>query len=148
GRHSDRATDDTQAALVSVIAVSAGGLFASLSRAGIIGAGRAGRRAGFVALSIAILGIGSFCADFGALAKPLQDSFDVGMGAGAAIWRDTWRMAKDFWATGVGAGACKHGMLVYQQGSRRFFFNHAHNEYLQMLVEGGLLLVIPRRSRR
>ena len=34
-------------------------------------------------------------------------------------------------------------MLVYQQGSRLFFFNHAHNEYLQLLAEGGLMLAVP-----
>ena len=34
-------------------------------------------------------------------------------------------------------------MLLYQQGSRVFFFNHAHDEYLQILAEGGLLLAVP-----
>ena len=34
-------------------------------------------------------------------------------------------------------------MLVYQSGSRHFFFNHAHNEYLQIAAEGGLLVGIP-----
>jgi len=52
-------------------------------------------------------------------------------------------MASDFLLTGVGAGAFQRAMLVYQQGSRLFFFNHAHNEYLQLLAEGGLLLAVP-----
>jgi O-antigen ligase len=34
-------------------------------------------------------------------------------------------------------------MLAYQQGSRLFFFNHAHDEYLQLLAEGGLIVAVP-----
>jgi O-antigen ligase len=49
-------------------------------------------------------------------------------------------MARDFWRTGVGVGAFKRGMLVYQQGPRFVFFNHAHDEYLQILAEGGVPL--------
>jgi O-antigen ligase len=73
----------------------------------------------------------------------MTDAFDAGVGGRARIWRDTWQMVEDFWLTGVGAGAYQHGMLVYQQGSRFFFFNHAHDEYLQILVEGGVLLALP-----
>ena len=56
-------------------------------------------------------------------------------------------MTSDFWLTGVGAGAFQRGMLVYQEGSRLFFFNQAHNEYLQLLAEGGLLVVVARFGR-
>jgi len=34
-------------------------------------------------------------------------------------------------------------MMVYQQSPRVVYFNHGHNEYVQMLAEGGLLLAIP-----
>jgi O-antigen ligase len=34
-------------------------------------------------------------------------------------------------------------MLVYQTSDRQLFFNQAHNHYVQLLAEGGLLLVIP-----
>jgi hypothetical protein len=60
-----------------------------------------------------------------------------------AIWRDTRAMIRDFPLTGVGAGAYPTGMLVYQQGGRLFFNNHAHDEYLQVLAEGGALVAIP-----
>jgi O-antigen ligase len=32
---------------------------------------------------------------------------------------------------------------VYQQGSRLYFFNHAHDEYFQLAAEGGLLVLVP-----
>jgi O-antigen ligase len=73
----------------------------------------------------------------------LQETTEQGEWGRPAIWRDTWRMTADFWLTGVGAGAFERGMLAYQSASRLFFFNHAHNEYLQLLVEGGLLVAIP-----
>jgi O-antigen ligase len=59
------------------------------------------------------------------------------------IWRETLPMVRDFVWTGVGAGAYPTGMLVYQQSSRLFFFNQAHNQYLQILAEGGLLVAVP-----
>ena len=34
-------------------------------------------------------------------------------------------------------------MLVYQQSDRAFFFNQAHNHYLQLAAEGSLLLAVP-----
>ena len=52
-------------------------------------------------------------------------------------------MVKDFWLTGVGPGAYQRGMIVYQQSPRVVYFNHAHNDYVQVLAEGGLLLAIP-----
>ena len=52
-------------------------------------------------------------------------------------------MVQDFWMTGVGVGAYQRGMLVYQQTKGLFYFNHAHNEYLQLAAEGGALLCVP-----
>jgi O-antigen ligase len=66
-----------------------------------------------------------------------------GADARTAIWRDTRSMIRDFPLTGVGAGAYPIGMLVYQQGSRLFFNNHAHDQYLQILAEGGALVAVP-----
>jgi O-antigen ligase len=66
-----------------------------------------------------------------------------GIGGRTAIWRATWPMAKDFWLIGIGAGAFERGMVVYQPSPHETFFNHAHNDYLQMLAEGGVLLAIP-----
>jgi O-antigen ligase len=129
-----------------------------MSRAGIIG-GLFGLAA-FIALSrtriqggrgliwitvsvVALIAAASLFANFGAMAIRLQETTESGEWGRRAIWRDTWRMTRDFWLTGVGAGAFQRGMLVYQEGSRQFFFNQAHDEYLQLSAEGGLLLVVP-----
>jgi O-antigen ligase len=152
------AMDSTQFWLGAAACLMMGGLFASMSRAGIIGA--AVGLAAFIALSrtriqgggglvwiavsmAGLIAAASFFANFGAMAMRLHETTEAGEWGRRAIWRDTWRMTQDFWLTGVGAGAFQRGMLVYQEGSRQFFFNQAHDEYLQLAAEGGLLLAVP-----
>jgi O-antigen ligase len=135
-----------------------GGLFGSLSRSGIFAAAVAvstfvvlaqarvtGRRAaaGAAASVAAVIAVAAMYANVGALAMRLQETTELGEWGRRVIWHDTIAMIRAFPVTGVGAGAFKRGMLVYQHASRQFFFNHAHNEYLQVLAEGGLLLAIP-----
>ena len=66
------------------------------------------------------------------------------------IWKESWPVVSDFWATGSGAGTYADAMARYQQtrmwvGSmqRWALFNNAHSHYVQVASEGGLLLVIP-----
>jgi O-antigen ligase len=59
------------------------------------------------------------------------------------IWKDTLPMVRDFWLTGTGAGTYETGMLVYQRAAPVARFNQAHNHYLQVAAEGGLLLGVP-----
>ena len=84
----------------------------------------------------------SLFANFGALACGCRRRPSPANGAPRDLARHV-ADGEDFWLTGVGAGAFERGMLVYQEGSRQFFFNHAHDEYLQLVVEGGLLLAVP-----
>jgi putative inorganic carbon (hco3(-)) transporter len=59
------------------------------------------------------------------------------------IWRDTLPIVRDFWLTGTGAGTYETSMLVFQRASPGVRFNQAHNHYLQLASEGGLLLCVP-----
>jgi O-antigen ligase len=150
--------DSLQLWLAAAAILMTGGLLASMSRAGILGGG-AGLLT-FIALSrrrltggsavawmfaglVALIVLASAYANLGTLALRLRETTEQGPWGRPAIWRDTWRMVSDFWLTGVGAGAFQRAMLAYQQGSRLFFFNQAHNEYLQVLAEGGLLVAVP-----
>jgi O-antigen ligase len=60
-----------------------------------------------------------------------------------AIWRATLPVVKDFWLTGSGAGTFDTVMLAYQRTPSLFRINAAHNHYLQVAAEGGLLIGIP-----
>jgi O-antigen ligase len=58
-------------------------------------------------------------------------------------WRNTLAIVRDFPLFGVGLGAYGRAMLVYQTGDRRLMYAQAHNDYLQLVAEGGLLLMVP-----
>jgi len=58
-------------------------------------------------------------------------------------WRDAMRIIRDFSWFGTGLGTFWMAMLVYQTGPRDQIFFQAHNDYLQLAAEGGLLIVIP-----
>jgi O-antigen ligase len=142
--------------LTTAAAAMAAALVVGLSRSGLIAA-----VAGFATLWMlssarmerrgrgwllgafgAIAGVALAFANTTAVAGRIGETIG-GIGGRTAIWRATWPMAKDFWLIGIGAGAFERGMVVYQPSPHETFFNHAHNDYLQMLAEGGVLLAIP-----
>ena len=71
----------------------------------------------------------------------------TGMANRLTIWRETLPIVRDFWLTGTGAGTYQRAMFVYQRSTRAVYFNQAHNHYLQVAAEGGLLLVGASLSR-
>jgi O-antigen ligase len=88
---------------------------------------------------VAMLGYG----DGRQLLLRMDETRSVGMTNRIAIWRDGVAAARDFPLTGVGAGAFSVAMRVYQTSPRTYYHNEAHNQYLQLVVEGGLLLFAP-----
>jgi O-antigen ligase len=59
------------------------------------------------------------------------------------IWTDSAAVIRDFPVFGTGLNTFGTAMLVYQTTDRDKHFQEAHNDYLQILVEGGLLLAVP-----
>jgi O-antigen ligase len=59
------------------------------------------------------------------------------------IWQDTWRIISDFWLTGSGLNTYGVATLFYQTSVPDFHLREAHNDYLQLAAEGGLLLGLP-----
>ena len=59
------------------------------------------------------------------------------------IWRDTWRIVTDFWLTGSGLNTYGVATLFYQTSVPGFHLREAHNDYLQLAAEGGILLGAP-----
>jgi O-antigen ligase len=68
-----------------------------------------------------------------------RKSFAARMGA----WRDTVSIIRDFPLAGSGLDTYGTAMNLYQTGSRERHFQEAHNDYLQLAAEGGLLVGIP-----
>jgi O-antigen ligase len=154
----DSALDVRMLALAVSACLTIAVLLASLSRSGLLGLGVAlvvlvgfarrrlgvGRRLLWLCGGIAALVLGAIAyVDLAAIAARVENTLPSQLGGRITVWRETWPIARDFPLAGVGAGAFARAMLVYQQSTRLIFFNHAHNEYLQLLVEGGVLLVLP-----
>jgi O-antigen ligase len=55
------------------------------------------------------------------------------------IWRDTTAMIRDNWVTGVGLGAYPTAYPIYSTRDRMAPVSQAHNDYLQILADGGIL---------
>ena len=149
--------DNTAMWLTTALGLIAAALVVGLSRSGLIAAGaglaslwvlsaarlRARGRAWLLTGLAAIALIGAAYANTNAVSRRVSETIRLGLGGRSAIWRETVPMIHDFWLTGVGPGAYERGMIVYQQSPRVVYFNHAHNEYLQIAAEGGLLLALP-----
>ena len=59
------------------------------------------------------------------------------------IWHDSAAVLRAFPLAGTGLNTFGAAMLSYQTPPREMHFQEAHNEYLQVLVEGGLLVALP-----
>jgi O-antigen ligase len=59
------------------------------------------------------------------------------------LWQDTLPALKDFWLTGSGLNTYSTLMIGYPRTDMDFQPREAHNDYLQLAVEGGLLVCIP-----
>jgi O-antigen ligase len=154
---SAEAFDDTAMFLTVALGLMAAALTVALSRSGLVGAlaaalalwslsdsrmhrhGRAWLLGGIAAIAIVALAF----ANTSAVIMRIQDTFDRRSAGRVAIWQATLPIIKAFWLTGAGAGAYERAMMVYQPAPHETYFNHAHNEYLQFLAEGGLWLAIP-----
>jgi len=59
------------------------------------------------------------------------------------IWSDSAAVIRDFPVAGTGLNTFGTAMLTYQTVQHDQHFQEAHNDYLQVLVEGGILIALP-----
>ena len=67
-------------------------------------------------------------------------SSDATLNMRLPIWQDTLPMVHDFWLTGTGLNTYGVASLFYQRALANVHVGEAHNDYLQLAAEGGLLL--------
>jgi hypothetical protein len=70
---------------------------------------------------------------------------DIAMADRVTIWRDAIPVFEGFWLTGTGVGTYQTAMAVHQR-SPGPLFNQAHNHFIQVATEGGLLILVPAFS--
>jgi O-antigen ligase len=68
---------------------------------------------------------------------------DQSFGLRRVIWSDAWHVVQDFPATGTGLNTFSSAMLMYQTHAEQLAVWQAHNDYLQLAAEGGLLVGLP-----
>ena len=81
----------------------------------------------------AALGLGNLSERFGDLSKV------GGLPTRAAIWADTLRSAGDYWLTGAGVGTFPYAFRRSSFYLPQKTVDHAHSDYLEWLLEFGLL---------
>lgn len=144
--------------LMTVVGLMTVALFASLSRSGILGlavvAGAAwagtfinsgsSRRWGLAVVGVLVLAISVVLwGDLPGLATRVEETRAMEPRDRQATWRDTLPLVGDHWFFGTGAGTYARAMLLYQRTDRTYYDNQAHNQYLQLAADGGVLLVVP-----
>src|SRR5207237_8066622 len=60
-----------------------------------------------------------------------------------AIWQDAVRVAQAFPMAGTGLNTYGTAMLFFQRADPANHYTRAHNDYLQLAAEGGVLVGIP-----
>jgi putative inorganic carbon (HCO3(-)) transporter len=105
---------------------------------------RRSRGAAIVATSIVLVGSAAWAGvdQIAQRVSTVSDDFATASGRLGA-WADTTTIVRDFPATGTGLNTYGTAMIFYQTGDRSLHFQEAHNDYLQLAAEGGLLLGVP-----
>lgn len=95
---------------------------------------------GSLALSAGVI---VFWAGTDAVAARFAAADTVALGGRIPVWRGGLQMLHDFWLTGSGLNTYGVATLFYPTVIPGRHLGAAHNEYLQLAVEGGLLLGVP-----
>lgn len=143
--------------LLLSIAMMIAAVLVTQSRSGVIGLGVAGLvllleawrrtgvagRAGLVGfLAVVTLAVGLWATPDAVLYR-FEYAWSGVDGGRPQIWDQVWVLVRDFRIAGIGLGAFDVVMPAYQTSAFVALINHAHNQYLHLLAEGGLLLAVP-----
>jgi O-antigen ligase len=61
----------------------------------------------------------------------------------SGAWADARATFRLNWLTGTGLNTYQVANLIYQRHDMDFFMNAAHNDYLELAADGGVMLIVP-----
>jgi O-antigen ligase len=104
------------------------------------------RAVGITAIAGILVG-GTFWLGAEPFLSRVANSIDQAKASGAAenfmnrewIWRNTWAMIGEHKVFGVGLGAYETAFPAYRISNAEEIVTHTHNDYLQILADGGLI---------
>ncbi len=143
--------------LLLSIALMVAAVLVTHSRSGVIGLGVGGvvllltawrgttvaGRVGLVGFLAVVTVAASLWATPDAVIYRFEHAWSGVDGGRPLIWDQVWMLIRDFRLAGIGLGAFDVVMPAYQTSAFVVLINHAHNQYLHLLAEGGLLLAVP-----
>jgi O-antigen ligase len=77
------------------------------------------------------------------LAARFADGQTVDAASRFGIWADAWRIAERFPLTGTGLNTFGTATIFFQTADLDRHYAQAHNDYLQLVSDGGVLLCVP-----
>ncbi|MBI5204613.1 MAG: O-antigen ligase family protein [Nitrospirae bacterium] len=133
------------------VLIMSGGLFISLSRGGIIGftvsmvfftgitrtRRSLRKKAGVFALLGILIFFGVVMTSWSRIEDRFQEIGKEGRIMRIYVWRDTANIIKDFPAFGTGLGTFRSIYPQYQTKYSQFLFEHAENDYIEILTDTG-----------
>jgi len=154
GRFQSR-VDGLQLLALFCIVVSLAGIFCSMSRGGCIAAVGAGlvtvvclpgrNRWKVAAVGTAVVGLCVALVWWTGLSANVESrlatlsSGEITKNGRLHHWQDAFRTASHAWFAGSGLGTYRYAYLPFQANSWDVWFHHAENQYIETLVECGIL---------
>lgn len=136
--------------IISLVMI--GALFMTLSRGGIIGflcsvvlftvfaRRRRGLRSktGILAIAGIIVLLTVVVAGWGRIEERFEQLGDAETLKRAEVWADSMGIVRDFPVFGTGFGTFRDSYLRYQSHNSTVLYDHAHNDYVELLTDTGL----------
>jgi hypothetical protein len=97
------------------------------------------RRAARVAMAFLALAIVAAWAGAGTIRSRFEDRADASVRGRLIAWRNAARITATYPLIGTGFNTFGTAMLLYQEGDSDNFWEEAHNDYLQVAAEGGII---------
>jgi O-antigen ligase len=121
------------------------GLFAAVTITGwfVVRRQTGSRRAFIVAYLCTVVIAAAWLTGVDRLAAQFSSPDGVDAASRFSIWRDAWHLATLFPIAGTGLDTFGTMTIFYQTWDPSIHFAEAHNDYLQLLAEGGVLVAVP-----
>lgn len=78
-----------------------------------------------------------------AIVARFADLQGTGLNGRLGVWGDAWRVVTAFPPTGTGLNTFSEAMEIYQTFEMTTRTMEAHNDYLQLLADGDILVALP-----
>ena len=143
--------------LMGAVAIMTLSLFLTLSRSGMAAGVLAavcvgvfsrpnearGKKIAAVAIILVLLGLAIGRTGAGIIASRFSRTNPQNLDGRALVWKDALDVARKYPVAGTGLNTYSIAMIFYQRYNRPTRYSQAHNDYLQLAAEGGLLLTVP-----